>query len=91
MAGRFRFSDLTQVKDRPERTRNGEGQGIEIMTESNRDYYRRRFAEETERAANGACEDIRGVHRELAELYSERLAALESNAAATTNGLEKAA
>ena len=61
------------------------------MTESDRDYYGRRIAEEAELADTGACEDIRGVHRELAELYSQRLAALESGAAATANGLERAA
>lgn len=48
------------------------------MAESDRDYYRRRMSEEAGRAEAAACDRIRGVHLDLLELYSERLAALDS-------------
>ena len=46
------------------------------MSESDFDYYRRRIAEESAAARKAACPQIQGVHLELAELYSQRLAVL---------------
>ena len=43
------------------------------MSESDHDYFRRRFAEETSAAELSSCDRIKGVHEELAALYSERL------------------
>ena len=49
------------------------------MSESDRDYYRRRVAQELSAANQSPCDRIKGVHEELAALYSERLELFLSN------------
>ena len=51
------------------------------MSESDRDYYRRRVAQELSAANQSPCDRIKGVHEALAGLYSERLDLLLSNCA----------
>jgi len=49
------------------------------MGESDIDYLRRRAAEEDLRAGEASDEAIAAIHRRMAELYSDRVAALIEN------------
>ena len=50
------------------------------MQEDDLQYYRRRIAEERANEAQATTPDVRAVHRRLAELYGDRIEALDGAA-----------
>lgn len=58
------------------RTKASEGWG---MLETDREYLRRRAAEEEQRAADSPDARVANIHRRMAVLYADRVAALSDN------------